>query len=102
MGPAAARSGAPVLVYNVSSIVPGDTVYCYAGMDETLATRIRRFNVALSDLSQRTADRGPTPSSRARAAGRFHLNGEGCRLVATEAVRVLDDLGVLPPRVAAR
>ena len=32
----------------------------------------------------------------------FHLNDEGCRLVAAEAVRVLDDLGALARSVTTR
>lgn len=108
-GRLAARSGAPVLVYNVSSIVPGDTVHCYAGLDETLATRIRRFNVALSDLSQRTGISIVDVDAVIARAGAdrlkldaFHLNDEGCRLVAAEAVRVLDDLGALARSVTTR
>ena len=96
-----ARSDAPVLVYNLSSVVPGDSVHCYAGLDETLAARIRRFNVALVDLSYRTGisivdvdavvARGGADRLKLDA---LHLNTEGCRLVAGEAVRVMDDLGV--------
>lgn len=96
-----ARSEAPILVYNLSSVVPGDSVHCYAGLDETLAARIRRFNVALVDLSHRTGisivdvdavvARGGADRLKLDA---LHLNAEGCRLVAEEAVRVMDDLGV--------
>ena len=96
-----ARSEAPILVYNLSSVVPGDSVHCYAGLDETLAARIRRFNVALVDLSHRTGisivdvdavvARGGADRLKLDA---LHLNAEGCRLVAGEAVRVMDDLGV--------
>ena len=104
-----ARRDAPVLVNNVSSVVPGDTVHCYAGLDETLSTRIRRFNVALADLSQRNGisvvdvdavvARGGADRLKLDA---FHLTAEGCRRVAQETVRVLDDLGVLADRAAAR
>ena len=42
-----ARSAAPILVYNLSAVVPGDTVHCHEGLGEILSTRIRRFNLAL-------------------------------------------------------
>ena len=104
-----ARSEAPVLVYNLSSVVPGDSVHCYAGLDETLSTRIRRFNVALADLSRRTGISIVDVDAVVARAGAarlkldaFHLTAEGCRHVAAEAVRVLDDLGVLTARAATR
>lgn len=94
------RSDAPILVYNVSSVVPGDRAHCLAGHGETLATRIRRFNVALAGLSERTGvsivdvdavvARGGADRLKLDA---FHLNAEGCRAVAEEVARVLDDLG---------
>jgi hypothetical protein len=102
-------SGAPVLVYNVSSVVPGDTVHSHQGLGETLATRIRRFNVALADLSARTGVSIVDVDAIVARAGAdrlkldaFHLNAEGCRLVAQEVVRILEDLGVLAAREAAR
>ncbi|NDP43759.1 MAG: SGNH/GDSL hydrolase family protein [Aromatoleum sp.] len=94
------RSAAPILVYNLSSVVPGDTVHCHAGLGETLSTRIRRFNLGIAELSQRTGISVidvDAVVARAGAAGSktdvFHLNAEGCRLVAEETVRVLEDLG---------
>lgn len=97
------RSAAPILVYNVSSVVPGDTVHCHAGMGDTLATRIRRFNLGVAELSQRTGISVIDVDAVIARAGAarlkldaFHLNGEGCRLVAEETVRVLDDLGFFP------
>jgi len=102
-------SDAPILVYNVSSVVPGDTVHSHEGLGETLATRIRRFNVALADLSARTGVSIVDVDAIVARAGAdrlkldaFHLNAEGCRLVAHEVVRILEDLGVLAAREAAR
>ena len=96
------RSAAPILVYNLSAVVPGDTVHCLQGLPETLATRIRRFNLALIELSQRTGISVIDVDAIIARAGAshvkldaFHLDAEGCRLVAAETVRVLDDLGVL-------
>lgn len=94
------RSAAPILVYNLSSVVPGDTVHCHQGLGDTLSTRIRRFNLGVTELSQRTGISVidvDAVVARAGAAGAkldvFHLNAEGCRLVADDTVRVLEDLG---------
>jgi hypothetical protein len=96
------HSAAPILVYNLSSVVPGDTVHCHQGLGDTLSTRIRRFNLGVTELSQRTGISVidvDAVLARAGAAGSkldaFHLNAEGCRLVAEETVRVLEDLGCL-------
>ncbi len=93
----------PILVYTVSAHVPGDTVHAYAGLPETLATRIRRMTVALVDLSAALGfsiidvDR-IVAGAGARAVQRdsLHLSAEGCRLVAAEVERVLDDYGWWP------
>ncbi len=97
-----ARSNAAILIYNVSSAVPGERVHAYDGLDEILSTRIRRFNLGLIELSQQTGisiidvdtitARGGTDRMKYDA---LHLTGEGCRVVAEEVVRVLDDLGCL-------
>ena len=93
-----AHSEAPILVYNVSAVVPGETVHVHAGLGEILSTRIRRFNLGLADLSQRTGISIVDVDAIVARAGAdrlkldaFHLNGEGCRLVAQEVVRVLDE-----------
>ncbi|MEO8487355.1 MAG: SGNH/GDSL hydrolase family protein [Betaproteobacteria bacterium] len=103
------RTAAPILVYNVSSVVPGDSVHSHEGVGETLATRIRRFNVALADFSARTgASIVDVDAIIARAGAdatkldAFHLNAEGCRVVAGETVRILEDLGVFAGREVAR
>jgi len=98
-----ARSPAPILIYNVSAVVPGDQVHAYDGLDETFSTRIRRFNLGLVELSQQTGisivdvdaivARGGADRMKIDA---LHLTAEGCRAVAEEVVRVLDDLGALP------
>ena len=93
-------SAAPVLVYTVSSAVSGEWIHDHAGLVETLATRIRRFNLGLVDLSRDTgisivdvdaivAQEG----ARRLTLDPLHLTAEGCRQVAEEVVRVLDDLG---------
>jgi hypothetical protein len=97
------RSSAPIVVYNACSFVPGDTVHCHQGLGDTLSTRIRRFNLGIAELSQRTGISVVDVDavvSRAGAArmkvDAFHLNAEGCRCVAEETVRVLEDLGFFP------
>jgi lysophospholipase L1-like esterase len=97
------RSDAPILIYNVSSVTPGEQVHSHEGLDELFSTRIRRFDLGLIELS-RTMGVSiidvDTVLARAGAdrlkIDTIHLNGEGSRLVAGEVVRVLDDLGMLP------
>jgi hypothetical protein len=93
----------PILIYNVSAIVPGDTVHCLLGLGEIFSTRCRRFNVGLADLSQETGISIIDVDAIVGRAGAdklkldaMHLTWEGYRLVAEEVVRVLGDLGVLP------
>jgi hypothetical protein len=100
------RSTAPILVYNLSPIDPGEWVHCYRGLGEIVSTRVRRFNLGLIELSR---DVGisivdvDTILARAGAArlkyDAGHLTSEGCRLVADEVVRILEDVGCLPPEV---
>ncbi len=93
---------APILIYNLSAIIPGDNVHCFAGLDETFSARIRRFNTALTDLSARTGvsivdvDRVVAQAGADRTKlDVYHLTREGYALVAAEVVRILDDLGLL-------
>ena len=91
---------APILIYNVSSSLPGDRIHCYEGLEETLSTRIKRFNLGLVELSEAT---GVSIVDVDRVLARhggdrlkidaLHLNAEGCRLVAEEVVTILADLG---------
>lgn len=102
-----AGSAAPILIYNVSAVVPGDRVHSYAGLEETFATRIRRFNLALVELSRQTGvsivdvdaivARGGADTLKHDAV---HLTPEGCRRVAEEVVRILADYGLFE-RIAA-
>ena len=91
----------PVLVYNMSPIIPGDAVHCYLGLDETYATRIRRFNLALIELSQAIGISIVDVDSLMARHGAdllkldtVHLTPEGYERVAEEVVRILDDLGL--------
>lgn len=96
-----AASDAPILIYNVSALVPGESIHCYAGMEDLYSTRIRRFNLALVELSQQTGisivdvDRVvATHGARALKFDTTHLNPAGCRAVAEEVLRVLLDHGL--------
>lgn len=95
------RSQAPILIYNMSSIIPGEMIHCFQGLDDSLSTSIRRFNIGLVELSQATGISIVDVDSIVARAGAdrlkldtFHLTADGYRLVAEEVVRVLADLGV--------
>jgi hypothetical protein len=102
-----ARSAAPILIYNLSSVVTGEQVHDHQGLDDAFSTRIRRFNLGLIELSQQTGvsiidvdaivARGGADRMKLDT---LHLTGEGARAVAEEVARVLDDLGVLTAREA--
>ncbi len=99
-----AHTQAPILVYNVSSAVPGDQVHAHLGMEDSFSTRIRQFNLGLIELSQKTGISVIDVDAILARAGAdrlkldaLHLNAEGCRLVAAEVVRVLEDLGLFQP-----
>ena len=76
---------------------------------DTFATRIRRFNLGLADLSERTGVSIIDVDSLLARAGAdrlkldaLHLTAEGYRLVAEEVVRVLEDLGLLQAEEATQ
>jgi hypothetical protein len=96
------HSEAPVLIYNMSPIIPGETIHCHQGMGEAYSTRIRKFNLGLIDLSEATGVSIIDIDSLVARKGAdelkldpVHLTPLGYRLVAEEVVRVLGDLGVL-------
>lgn len=97
-----ARSQAPILIYNLSSVTPGDRVARYRGFDETLKTRILRFNLALVALSTETGVFIVDVDRIAACAGadrvkldHVRVNVEGSRLVGAEVVRLLQEAGSL-------
>ena len=94
-----AERDVPVLVYNLCAAIPGTLVHCHAGFEDALATRIRRFNLALVELSQRTGisvidvDAILARHGAARLLlDPIHLSPDGCRLVAEEVARVLEEV----------
>jgi hypothetical protein len=95
-----ASSEVPILVYNVSAVVPGEQVHCYEGLGETFSTRVRRFNLAMIELSQKLGISVVDVDTVVARAGAdrvklspIHLTAEGHRLVAEEVTRILNDLG---------
>ncbi|MBU1378550.1 MAG: SGNH/GDSL hydrolase family protein [Alphaproteobacteria bacterium] len=94
-----------ILVFNLSPIVPWERVHCYQGLGETLAQRIRRFNLALAELSAETGISIVDVDAVVARAGAERLKldavaltAEGCRLVCEEVVHILDDLGCFAER----
>jgi hypothetical protein len=98
----AEQLGCPLLVYNLSPAVPGERTHCWLGAEDSLSLRVRRFNVALSELSARVGFSIVDVERIAASAGTdrvkvdlLHLNAEGWRLVAEEVVRILEEQGCL-------
>jgi hypothetical protein len=98
------RLGAHVLVYNLSPVIPGERTHCWLGAEDSLALRVRRFNLALADLSARLGFSVVDVERIAACAGAerikvdlFHFTAEGWRLLAEEVVRILEDRGWFDP-----
>jgi len=96
------QSEAPILIYNMSPITPGETIHCFQGIGETYSTRIRKFNLGLIELSEKTGISIIDIDTLLARKGTdelkldtVHLTAPGYRLVAEEVVRVLADLGLL-------
>ncbi len=95
-----AVSTAPILIYNMSPIIPGESIHCHLGMGDALSTRIRRFNQGLVGVSERTGVSIVDVDSLLARHGAdalkidaMHLTPQGYRLVAEEVARVLEDTG---------
>jgi hypothetical protein len=98
------NSNAPIVVYNVSSVVPGESIRCYADFAESLSARIRRFNLGLIDVSAQTGisivdvDTIVARIGALRAKlDTLHLTAEGCRYVARDFVETLEGLDCFLP-----
>lgn len=94
------RLGAHVLVYNLSPVIPGEQTHCWLGAEDSLGLRVRRFNLGLAELSTRLdfsivdVDRITACAGADRLkVDLVHLTAEGCRLVAEEVVRILEERG---------
>jgi hypothetical protein len=94
------RTRAKILVLNMSSVVPGERIHSHRGLERALSTRARAFNLALCEFSQ-TSDISVVDVDHvvARAgADRLkvdysHYRKAGCRLIAAEILRVLEEIG---------
>ena len=93
----------PVLIYSMSAASLWDEPHDYRGIGETLANRIRAFNLALIDLSRRTGasivdvDRLiARDGARALKRDMIGFTAEGCRAVAGEVLRILRWHGLVP------
>lgn len=91
---------AHILTYNMSAVVPGEQVHCHEGMDDCLSTRIRRFNLALIELSRQLGISVVDVDAVIASVGARrlkldvnHFTAEGYRLIAEEVVRILEDRG---------
>jgi hypothetical protein len=91
----------PIFIYNLSPIIPHETVHCYLGLGETLSTRIRRFNLGLVELSESSGisivDVDTIVARHGADALKIdamHLTPAGYRLVAQEVLRLLDEHGL--------
>jgi hypothetical protein len=94
------RLGAQVLVYNLSPVTPGERMHCWLGAEDSLALRVRSFNLGLAHLSARLGFSIVDVERIAACAGAerikidlFHFTAEGWRLIAEEVVRILEERG---------
>jgi hypothetical protein len=97
-----ARSQPKVLVYTMSSVVPGERLSSYRGLGDALSTRIRAFNLALiesaADLDVHVVDVDHILASAGADRVKvdvLHLTSEGYGLIAKEVVRILENIGQL-------
>lgn len=103
------RLDAHVLVFNASSIVPGDTTYRFYQQPDTLAVRIHKFNLALIDVSvaegisiidvdRLVADAGGVQQVLAPLT----YGPAAHQALAREVLRVLEDIGFFEQRPLLR
>jgi len=99
-----ATNDVPILVYNMSSVVRGETLHRHAGQEDILSTRIKRFNLALVELSQRSGisivdvDRLVAQGgAETMKMDTNHLTERGCHAVANEVIHILQDHGCIAP-----
>ncbi|MEP7208396.1 MAG: hypothetical protein ABI920_15780 [Casimicrobiaceae bacterium] len=100
--------GRAMTILNMSTVVPGERIVDYRGCAETLSTRIKRFNLGLVDLSERTGLPIVDVDARVARMGAdrvkidaLHLTPEGCRVIAEEVLQVLIELGHLTKPAAS-
>lgn len=99
------RSRAHVIVFNCSSVIPGDDVHCYAGSEPTLAERIHTFNLEAVRLSVQQgisvvdADRIVAELGAGRhVTAPLHYSDQAGAALASETLRVISELGFFEDR----
>lgn len=96
---------AHVIVYNCSSVDPDDHTHNYHGLEDTLAVRVQRFNLALLkisglegisiiDVDRLIAELG----GEKHVAKAFNYSTEACQAICQEFMRVLEDIGFFEDR----
>jgi hypothetical protein len=94
------RSTATILVYNMSSYIPGERIHSHRGLGDSLSTRIRAYNLALIegarhlpifivDVDRVFAEQG----ARRMKLDAFHWSLEGQQAIAAEVLDVLEHCG---------
>lgn len=98
-----AHSDAPILIYNASSVIPGDQVHCYVGLADSLSVRIQKFNLGLVELSDQKGISIVDVNRILACHGAnhlqldtWHLNAVALKLIAEEVARILLELMSLP------
>jgi hypothetical protein len=94
-------SGNPsILVFNMSSVVPGEQIVSHRGLEDAFSTRIRAFNLALAqaaptlDVTVVDVDHVVASAGADRLKlDMLHYTGEGYALIAAEVLRQLEQLG---------
>ena len=95
------HSHASVLVFNMSSAIPGEQIVSYRGLEDSLATRIRAFNLALIETSAKLDFSIVDVDQIVARAGAdrlkldaIHYRRDGYRLMAEEVARLMEARGV--------
>ena len=91
----------PILVYNMSFVVPPERIHWHIGTSDSLSTRIRRFNLALIELARRTPISIIDVDDVVARVGASHVkldtvhyNAAGYRAIAESVARVLAEHGL--------
>lgn len=95
-------SSCPIVVANMSPWFADEALHSYHGVTESLTERIKRLNLGLIDLS-RALDVSildverllAGAGARALTDSLLRIDAVGCRLVAQELVRILEERGLL-------
>lgn len=99
------RLGCHIIVFNCSSFDPDDHTRNYHGLEDTLALRAHRLNLALMDISTEEGisivdtDRILAEMGGGRHVVRpFRYSTEACEAICEEFIRILQDIGFFERR----